>query len=354
MPSSFSSRLRLELVATGEQAGTWGTTTNTNLGTLIEEAISGTATHSTAGAGDTTLTQNNGSTDEARNAVIKLTGVLTGSHNVICPSVSKLYLVINATTGAFSITFKTAAGTGVVVPQGSYMFLYCDGTNVLNSMTGQQLVTPALGTPTSGTLTNCTGLPASTGIAGLATGVATFLATPSSANLAAALTDETGTGAAVFANSPTLVTPALGTPSALVGTNITGTANGLNIGGSAGSIAGLPLASGTYTPTITNNSNTNTLSASTANYVRVGSLVHVTGAITFTTSGTNWGVDLTLPVASNFAYAADCTGAVGPYSPMTVSYVQANVVFKTANIGGSSSSSPATLTLGYSYMYQIR
>lgn len=80
----------------------------------------------------------------------------------------------------------------------------------------------ALGTPASGTATNLTGLPVSTGISGLGTGVATFLATPSSANLAAALTDETGTGAAVFATSPVLVTPALGTPSALVLTNATG------------------------------------------------------------------------------------------------------------------------------------
>ena len=72
--------------------------------------------------------------------------------------------------------------------------------------------TVVLGTPTSGTLTNCTGLPISTGVAGLGSGVATFLATPSSANLAAAVTDETGSGALVFATSPTLVTPALGTP----------------------------------------------------------------------------------------------------------------------------------------------
>lgn len=71
----------------------------------------------------------------------------------------------------------------------------------------------ALGTPSAGTLTNCTGLPISTGVSGLGANVATWLATPSSANLASAVTDETGTGALVFANSPTLVTPALGTPS---------------------------------------------------------------------------------------------------------------------------------------------
>ena len=87
-----------------------------------------------------------------------------------------------------------------------------------------------LGTPSAGNLANATNLPIATGVSGLGTGVATFLATPSSANLAAALTDETGSGAAVFATNPVLVTPALGTPSALVGTNITGTATGFTSG----------------------------------------------------------------------------------------------------------------------------
>jgi hypothetical protein len=79
-----------------------------------------------------------------------------------------------------------------------------------------------LNTPASVTLTNATGLPIGTGVSGLGTGVATFLATPSSANLRSALTDETGTGSAVFATSPTLVTPLLGTPTSGVATNLTG------------------------------------------------------------------------------------------------------------------------------------
>lgn len=88
------------------------------------------------------------------------------------------------------------------------------GSGALVFATSPTLVTPALGTPASGTLTNCTGLPVSTGVSGLGANVAAFLATPSSANLAAAVTDETGSGALVLATSPTLVTPVLGVATA--------------------------------------------------------------------------------------------------------------------------------------------
>jgi hypothetical protein len=88
------------------------------------------------------------------------------------------------------------------------------GSGAFVGSTSPTLVTPALGTPSSATLTNATGLPISTGVSGLGSGIATFLATPSSANLATAVTDETGSGALTFATSPTLVTPTIGAASA--------------------------------------------------------------------------------------------------------------------------------------------
>ena len=121
--------------------------------------------------------------------------------------------LIDALFDAGPLLKVTKGGTGVGTSTGT-------GNNVLSN--SPTLVTPALGTPSAAVLTNATGLPISTGVSGLGTGVATFLATPSSANLAAAVTDETGTGNLVFTNSPTLVTPALGTPSAAVLTNATG------------------------------------------------------------------------------------------------------------------------------------
>jgi hypothetical protein len=135
----------------------------------------------------------------------------------------------NATWDAVSLSTADITGT-LPVANGGTGVTSSTGTGNVVLSNSPTLVTPALGTPASGTATNLTGLPISTGVSGLGSGVATFLGTPSSANLASAVTDETGSGALVFANSPTLVTPALGTPSALVGTNITGTASGLTAG----------------------------------------------------------------------------------------------------------------------------
>jgi hypothetical protein len=105
----------------------------------------------------------------------------------------------------------TSAGTDLLPVEQSGVTKQMTKTVFLTDAT---LTTPILGTPQSGTLTNCTGLPLTTGISGFGTGVATFLGTPSSANLRSAVTDETGTGALVFANTPTLVTPVLGVATA--------------------------------------------------------------------------------------------------------------------------------------------
>jgi hypothetical protein len=205
MASTFSP-LKIELITTGEQSGTWGVTTNTNLGTAIEEAITGTADVSFSSADVTlTLTDTN-ATQTARNLRLNLTGTSGGARNLIVPAIEKQYIVNNGLADA--VTVKNSSGTGIAVAAGKTMLVFNNATNVvdvttyLSSLTlgtvlpvasggsgaatltgvlkgngtsaftaataGTDFVVPggALGTPSSGTLTNTTGLPLTTGVTG--------------------------------------------------------------------------------------------------------------------------------------------------------------------------------------------
>lgn len=130
MPSTYNPLLRLELQATGENATTWGIKTNTNIN-LLADSIAGATTINVAGSGDYTLSTANGADDESRHSILLLTGLLTGNRNVIVPTSSKNYVVRNSTTGSFTLTVKTAAGTGIVIPTGYVATIFCDGTNVV-------------------------------------------------------------------------------------------------------------------------------------------------------------------------------------------------------------------------------
>jgi hypothetical protein len=177
--ASTYSALKIELIGTGEQSGTWGTTTNTNLGTAIEEAIVGYATANFTSDADLTisLTDTNAS-QTARNLVLNVTssGSLSTTRNLIVPTIEKPYYIFNNTTGSQSITVKTSAGTGVVVPNGGKALVYADGTNVvpaINSLPVSATVTYKLPT-TDGTngqalLTNGSGT-LTFGNAGISTG----------------------------------------------------------------------------------------------------------------------------------------------------------------------------------------
>lgn len=128
MASTYSSRLRIELIGTGEQSGIWGDTTNTNLGTLIEEAIAGVVTITMTDA-NYTLSEADGATDESRQAVLVLTGTLSAGRNVIAPAEQKVYIVKNSTTGGYATTIKTSGGSGYAVGNGKTVLVYCDGTD---------------------------------------------------------------------------------------------------------------------------------------------------------------------------------------------------------------------------------
>lgn len=128
--STYSTTLRIELIGAGEQDGTWGDTTNSNLGDLIEAAITNKVDITFADA-QYTLTAFNGLPDEARNAVLNLVGTNVSAQNLIAPAVEKTYVVVN-NTGA-NVTIKTSGGAGVSVLNGATQHVWCDGTDFFAS-----------------------------------------------------------------------------------------------------------------------------------------------------------------------------------------------------------------------------
>ena len=131
--SSTYSDLKIELIGTGDQSGTWGTTTNVNLGTAIEEAITGSSDVAFSSSDVTlTLTDTN-ATQSARNLRLNLTGTSGGARNLIVPAIEKVYIINNGLADA--VTVKNSTGTGVAVAAGKTMYVYNDGTNVVDAIT---------------------------------------------------------------------------------------------------------------------------------------------------------------------------------------------------------------------------
>jgi hypothetical protein len=300
--STYSSNLKIELMSTGENAGTWGNITNTNLGTALEQAVVGLGNPDFVADANLTITiTNSNAAQAARALVLNVTsafGSLTATRELVVPTSQKQYIVQNNTTGGQSITVKTSGGTGITVPNGRKAHLYVDGTNVVQmfdfvDINGGAIDGTAIGaasastgafttlSSSSTTTLNGTTIPASvtlvstaatqtltnktisaddntlSGIAassfvlsnasGNIDGSAAQKAIPSgvvvgttdtqtltnktinltsntlvatSAQIAAAVTDETGTGALVFASSPALTgTPTA--PTAAAATNTT-------------------------------------------------------------------------------------------------------------------------------------
>ena len=150
MASTYSTSLGLELIGQGEQSGTWGITTNNNMGTLLEQAITGVQSVSMSNA-TYTLSFYQGASDESRNAVLVVGGTNLAPQNLIAPAVQKIYLINNKSGN--TITVKTSSGNGVAVTSGTVAQVYCDGTDfysaapTINNLTGNFAAT---GTITSG------------------------------------------------------------------------------------------------------------------------------------------------------------------------------------------------------------
>ena len=272
MASTYST-LKFELIGTGEQSGTWGNTTNTNLGTAIQEAITGSADVTFAsGTVTLTLTDTN-ATQTARNLRLNLTGTSGGAQNLIVPAIEKFYLVNNGVADA--ITVKNSTGTGIAVPAGKAMLVFNDGTNVVDAVTHMSslTLTTALAVAQGGTgATTASDARTNLGLGTIATQAASAVAITGGS--ITGITDLTvadgGTGASTAANARTNL-------GLVIGTDVPGpTGTG---------------ASGTWGISITGNAVTATSATSATSLVNSGSWsVAVSGLnLIFSYNGTDKG-----------------------------------------------------------------
>ena len=199
MASTYSTNLAIELIGTGDQSGTWGTTTNTNLGTLIEQAISGYTTYAASGGTDT-ITIPNGATGTARNMFIEFTG--TGGGTVLVPTNKKLYFVYNNTSSA--ITVKVSGQTGVSVPAAAKMILVNNGTDIVVATNYLASLTLGSALPVASGGTAATSFTANSVILGNGTGALSGnLVAPSTSGNVLTSNGTTWTSAAAPAGTPT-------------------------------------------------------------------------------------------------------------------------------------------------------
>jgi hypothetical protein len=221
MASTYSD-LKIELIGTGEQSGTWGTTTNTNLGTAIEEAITGSANVSFS-SGDVTLTaSNSNATQSFRNLRLNLTGTSGGARNLIVPSIEKFYIINNGL--ADTVTVKNSTGTGVAVPTGKTTLVFNDATNVVDVITDLASISTSSADINGGTIDGTT-------IGGSSAAAGTFTNLTSSGTLTATNVTASGTISGAGVTSLFASPPAIGGTAAAAGTFTTGTFTGITISG---------------------------------------------------------------------------------------------------------------------------
>jgi hypothetical protein len=332
MATTYSTSLKLALIGDGDQSGIWGQTTNTNLGTLVEQAITGVQGITMSDA-NYTLTNFNGTSDEARNAVLIVTGTNNAVRDLIPPLVEKLYTIQNSTTGGYAIRVIGASGTGVNIPNGTACLVYCDGTNFYSGLSGTSgnfNVNGILSTTNvSATNVSATNITAS---ANLSSANATFSATvtaPTPANG----TNTTQVATTAFVNSAvTIAIGSLGTMSTQNASNVAIT------GGTITGITDLAVADGgtgrssfTANAVLTGNgtSGINSVAPSTAGNLLVSNGTAWTST-TLASSGVKLGLGITGEVWNNV------TGSRAFGTTYTNSFSYPILISPTSNASGSS------------------